>query len=156
MTRSRITSAGGPAPVVLLLGLSLAAALALSGCGGGGEGSTDASLAPQELEDIVITPEMMLASETVFDPEITDGEVLYTSYCAKCHGMSGLGNGPSAASLSTQTGMNLTIVQLKTDEELYQSISAGKGVEMPPWGLVLTPEQRRAILAHVRTLGPQT
>lgn len=138
-----------------LLGLALAAALSLAGCSGGGE-SADADLAPRELEDIVITPEMMVASETIFDPAITDGEVLFRSYCAKCHGLSGLGNGPSAASLSTQTGMNLTIVQLKTDEELYQTISAGKGVEMPPWGLVLTPEQRRALLAHVRSLGPQS
>ena len=149
MRSSRIT--GRTAAVLLLT-----ASLSLQGCAGGEEESTGAELAPQELEDVVITPEMMVASETVFDPEITDGEVLFTSYCAKCHGMSGLGNGPSAGSLSTQTGMNLAILQLKTDEELYQTISAGKGVEMPPWGLVLTPEQRRAILDHVRTLGPQT
>ena len=155
MRSSRIIGAGRPASAGLLLGLALAAALSLSGCGGSDE-AVDESLAARQEEDIVITPEMMVASDTVFDPSITDGEVLFTSYCAKCHGLSGLGNGPSAGSLSTQTGMNLTIVQLKTDEELYQTISAGKGVEMPPWSLVLTPEQRRALLAHVRTLGPQT
>ena len=147
MTRFRFIGAGPGR----LLPVLLAASLSLWGCGGGGE-PTDASLAPQEEEDIVITPEMMVASDTIFDPSNTDGEALFTSYCAKCHGMEGLGNGPSAASLSTQTGMNLTILQLKTDEELYQTISAGKGVEMPPWSLVLTPEQRRALLAHVRTL----
>ena len=67
MTSSRIT--GRTAALLLLV-----AALSLQGCAGGGEESTDAGLAPQELEDVVITPEMMVASETVFDPEITDGE----------------------------------------------------------------------------------
>lgn len=152
MRSSSVLAARDPLPAGWLLGLALAA-LALPGCGGGG--ATDAELAPQEQEDIVITPEMMLASETVFDPQITDGEALFKSYCAKCHGLSGTGNGPSAGSLSTQTGMNLTLVQLKTDEELYQTISAGRGVEMPPWGLVLTADQRRALLAHVRTFAPE-
>ena len=142
----------GSSPAAPLRWLALGMALVLSGCAGGEE-AADSSLAPREQEDIVITPEMMRASETVFDAENTDGAALFESYCAKCHGLTGLGNGPSAGSLSTQTGMNLTLLDLRTDEELYQTISAGKGVEMPPWGLVLTPEQRRAILSHVRTLG---
>lgn len=151
MTIPKVSGAVRSAPPALLLALALLALLPLWGCAGGEE-SADSSLVEQKEEDIVITPEMMVASDTVFDPEVKDGKALFTSYCAKCHGMTGFGNGPSAASLSTQTGMNLTILQDRSDEELYQTISAGKGVEMPPWGLVLTPEQRRAILTYVRTL----
>lgn len=82
----------------------------------------------------------------------TGGREMYTYYCSKCHGISGLGDGPSVGSLRSQSGMNLTILGSKTDEEILDTIAAGKGTDMPPWELRLSPEQRKEILAYVRQL----
>ena len=73
-------------------------------------------------------------------------------YCANCHGISGLGDGPSVGSLRVQAGLNLTILAKSSDEEIYKTISGGKGVEMPPWELKLSPDQRRELLQFIRTL----
>jgi len=80
------------------------------------------------------------------------GEDLFVNNCAKCHGLGGLGDGPSVGSLRTQAGLNLTILKDKTDDELYETISIGKGSDMPPWELVLTKEQRQGLIQYIRTL----
>lgn len=85
-------------------------------------------------------------------PGAADGKQLFVNNCAKCHGLTGLGDGPSAGSLRTQAGLNLTVLQSKSDEEILNTIAQGKGTEMPPWELVLSPEERQAVLQHVRTL----
>ncbi len=156
--------------IVVLFILLLTIALIVSACGGnGGEtagaGETEgqagtetepdtAGLQEQQAEDIVLDPEALAASSTVFDPSITDPETLFITYCAKCHGLEGLGNGPSAGSLrGVGQGMNLTILQDRSDEEIFNTITGGKGAEMPPWGLVLTEEQRNILVAYIRTLG---
>ena len=87
------------------------------------------------------------------DPMLLDGEILFIDNCAKCHGLQGYGDGPSVGSLGTLTGnMSLAILDSKSDEELLDAITNGRGVEMPPWGLVMNVEQREAVLAYVRTL----
>lgn len=115
--------------------------------------SGDVELQEQQEEDIVLDPEALSESDTVFDPSITDGETLFVTYCAKCHGLGGLGDGPSVGSLRDPSGMNLTILQDRTDDEIFNTITGGKGVEMPPWGLVLTEEQRHSLVSYVRSLG---
>lgn len=82
----------------------------------------------------------------------TGGREMYTYYCAKCHGISGLGDGPSVGSLRSQSGLNLTILGSKSDEEILDTVAQGKGTDMPPWELRLTPEQRKEIVAYVRQL----
>ena len=81
------------------------------------------------------------------------GYQIFMDNCAKCHGPEGLGNGPSVGSLRTQAGMNLAILQERSDEELLTTISTGKGSDMPPWALVLSLEEREQVLEYVRTLG---
>lgn len=83
---------------------------------------------------------------------VTGGRDLYMYYCAKCHGVTGLGDGPSVGSLRTQAGLNLTILASKSDDELLDTISAGKGTDMPPWELRLPPEQRKEIIGFLRQL----
>ena len=83
---------------------------------------------------------------------LASAEDLFVNNCAKCHGLGGLGDGPSVGSLRTQAGLNLTILKDKTDDELYETNSTGKGSDMPPWELVLTKEQRQALVQYVRTL----
>lgn len=115
----------------------LAAGLVLAGCSGpapdggttSGEGSAELDPAPT-----------------------TGGREMYTYYCAKCHGISGLGDGPSVGSLRSQSGMNLTILGNESDEEILDTIAQGKGTDMPPWELRLSPEQRKEILGYIRQL----
>jgi len=80
------------------------------------------------------------------------GRDLYMYYCANCHGISALGDGPSVGSLRVQAGLNLTILGKQSDDEIYNTISGGKGIEMPPWELKLSPDQRREIVQFIRTL----
>ena len=85
-------------------------------------------------------------------PAAGSAQELFMNNCAKCHGLKGLGDGPSVGALRTQAGLNLTIVASKSDDELYKTISSGKGSDMPPWELVLTKEQRLDLIKHIRTL----
>ena len=80
------------------------------------------------------------------------GRDLYMYYCANCHGISALGDGPSVGSLRVQAGLNLTILGTMSDDDIYNTISGGKGIEMPPWELKLSPDQRREIVQFIRTL----
>jgi mono/diheme cytochrome c family protein len=148
--------------VVIFFALVLMMPLLLVACGGedsetaveADDQSGQSGLQEQQLEDVILDPEALAVSNTVFDPSITDPETLFVAYCAKCHGLEGLGNGPAAGSLrSVGEGMTLTILQDRSDEEIFNIITGGKGAEMPPWGLVLTEEQRTILVGYVRTLG---
>lgn len=131
-----------------LIATSFILAVLMVACGG----EADPTFAPAEAEDIVssaVDAGELYASVT----DSTDGEELYMILCTKCHGLGGLGDGPSVGSLSTQSGLNLTILQDLSDEEIMEFITIGKGIEMPAWGLILTRVQREALMQFVRTLG---
>jgi len=112
--------------------------------------------------------------------EETSGQLEYREFCASCHGLSGKGNGPVAASLSRSPG-DLTQLSKKYDgkfpaQRVYQVIDGRDRVsshgsrEMPVWGNVfrlrenslsgggppLTDEEIRArikpIVEYVRSL----
>lgn len=142
----RITISKKIAPILLLM-----FGLILGACGGSAEAT--ATLPPALDEDRVseaVGIDELYSSVT----DSTDGEELFTLLCTKCHGLSGLGDGPSVGSLSAQAGMNLTDLADRSDEELMTTITEGKGIEMPPWGLILNLEQREVLIAYVRTLAP--
>ncbi len=121
------------------LGAGILLALSLISCSGGA--TTPASSG-------VSTP----PAATAADADIKDGKTLFLTFCAKCHGATGIGDGPSVGSLRTPGGLNLQIVGDKSDKELYTTISAGKGSDMPPWELRLTKEQREELVKYIRTL----
>lgn len=115
-------------------------------------GSADPTLAPAEEEDMIssaVDANVLYQSVT----ESTDGAELFLILCTKCHGLKGLGDGPSVGSLSVQAGLNLTILQDFSEEELMKIITEGKNIEMPAWGLILGKTQREALVAFVQTLG---
>lgn len=132
--------------------------LLIAACGGNGDTASDegqsdtVELAPAQEEDEVLdVPDADDLYEVIVGN--TDGETLFVTLCAKCHGLEGHGDGPSAASLNIQGSMLLTQLDDRSDEELLRIITVGTGVDMPAWGLILTQEQREAVLAYVRTLG---
>jgi caa(3)-type oxidase subunit IV len=78
-----------------------------------------------------------------------EGMKVYTIFCVACHQLDGKGlNGKLAANfVDDKTRL------AKPDAELLNSIANGyKGTvgQMPPWGPVLKPKQRRDVLAYVR------
>lgn len=78
----------------------------------------------------------------------------YLKNCAMCHGPQGRGDG-SAASYLEPPAANFTLAEKYVafkDVDLFQFISNGKpGTAMPPWGDVLSVEERWALVDHIRT-----
>ena len=62
---------------------------------------------------------------------IAAGKTLWTKHCASCHGKSGLGDGPKAAQLDTNSGdFTSAAFQKQTDGALFYKTDEGKG-DMP-------------------------
>ena len=101
-----------------------------------------------EIDELAGIPDISMAELA----ESMDAETLYIDNCAKCHGLTGLGDGPSVGSLNTQSGLNLTILQDMSEEEIREIISVGKGMEMPPWELLLNGDQLQVLTEYVRSL----
>ena len=110
--------------------------------------SDNATNQPEEIDELAGIPEITMAELA----ESMDGETLYINNCAKCHGLTGLGDGPSVGSLNTQYGLNLTILDNMTDDEISYIISVGRGMEMPPWELLLSQTQIQNLTEYVRGL----
>lgn len=83
------------------------------------------------------------------------GEELYVKFCSKCHGMTGNGAGPSAHGFATDPRQLWTWYQAdkSADPYLFWFITNGRS-DMPPWGLVLTEEQRWDLVNYIKTLPP--
>src|SRR5438045_9286583 len=93
--------------------------------------------------------------------DTTAGKVVYTKWCAGCHGDNGAGDGPAAKHMippprdftgaiyqirSTPSG------QLPTDADLMRSIDEELGgTAMPGWKTRLSDRQRRDVLAYIKT-----
>lgn len=134
-----------------IFGLLVALALLVAACQGASDPPAGASADAGAAQD-TSSPASGPETGQAVDPE---GHELFMTYCAKCHGPGGLGDGPSVGSLRTQAGMNLTVLKDRSDEELLTTISLGKGTEMPPWGLILTLEERETLVKYLRTLSSQ-
>lgn len=109
-----------------------------------------ASLTPEQRWNIV----MYVTSLQHAAAKAAEGEGLYVQGCTSCHGLTGLGDGTAARSLSKlppELGSFPWQVE-RTDDQIAQAISAGiSGSPMPP-SAQLTPAQVQAIVAYVRTL----
>jgi mono/diheme cytochrome c family protein len=95
------------------------------------------------------------------DPKsLAPGKDLFVLGCVPCHGPTGRGDGPAAATLE-RDGVrirpgNLSLPQMweQTDGELFWKISEGRS-PMPTWKQSLSEEQRWQIINYVRTLAPR-
>lgn len=82
------------------------------------------------------------------------GKTIFEDRCAVCHGKQGRGDGPEAPFLSPRPASLISAgTSVKTDGELLAVIANGKPrTSMPAWKDLLTEEQRRDVLAYIRTL----
>ena len=85
---------------------------------------------------------------------LTQGRQLFELGCLPCHGPSGRGDGPAAASLERKPG-DLTAAKMweQTDGTLFWKIGEGR-TPMPTFAEVFTEEQRWQIVNFIRTLAP--
>lgn len=83
------------------------------------------------------------------------GEELYVKFCSKCHGMTGNGAGPSAHGFSTDPRKLWTWYQAdkSADPYLFWFITNGRS-DMPPWGVILSEDQRWDLVNYIKTLPP--
>lgn len=82
------------------------------------------------------------------------GRELYRIHCLECHGAEGRGDGPRAALLAPRPGNLVSAAtSAKTDTELLEIIAEGiPRTAMDGWSHQLSADERRNILAHIRTL----
>jgi copper transport protein len=84
---------------------------------------------------------------------LAQGKELYTQDCAVCHGDTGIGNGPAAASLLPPPADLTLHARWHADEQLFWYITHGvAGTAMPAWGDRLSMEERWAVLAYLHEL----
>jgi mono/diheme cytochrome c family protein len=97
-------------------------------------------------------------------PELArQGARLFRLKCASCHGRAGKGDGRAREFLGTAPA-DLTAGVFKrrstpkgslpTDEDLFRTITSGMGDGGMPSFARLSPEERWALVAHVKTLAP--
>ena len=82
------------------------------------------------------------------------GRDLYRIHCLECHGVEGRGDGPRAALLAPRPGNLVSAAtSAKTDTELLEIIAKGvPRTAMSGWSHQLSADERRNILAYIRTL----
>lgn len=82
------------------------------------------------------------------------GKPIFEARCASCHGLQGRGDGPQAPFLSPRPASLVSAAtSVKSDTELLTVIANGKPrTAMPAWKAELSEEERRDVLAYIRTL----
>jgi mono/diheme cytochrome c family protein len=78
------------------------------------------------------------------------GATVYKAKCMTCHAKDGSGNTPVGKSLQS-ADLRSAEVQKKSDAELTESVSEGKG-NMPAFKTLLSEDEIHSVLAYVRTL----
>ncbi len=85
--------------------------------------------------------------------DAAEGKKIYKKNCAKCHGTSGRGGGPSAGSLQIELPdfSNKEIAAQESDGEWFWKIRTGL-FEMPPFQVILSDDDIWKVTTYVRTL----
>jgi mono/diheme cytochrome c family protein len=89
----------------------------------------------------------------------TRGATLYERHCSACHGREGRGDGWNASRLPVPPAVHAdsAAMSARPDDTLFDGIHAGAWVldgspRMPAFGDMLSVEDIRALVAHIRTL----
>ena len=92
-----------------------------------------------------------------------DGRAVFEAHCAICHGPMGKGDGPGARVIRQKMldFSDAAAMREVSDRFLFDIIKKGgsqfgRSNAMPAWGMKLTDEEIRAVVAHIRSLASQT
>jgi len=106
--------------------------------------------------DLAVPPKPALTSEL-----LDHGKSIYLQNCVACHGIRGDGKGDAAAFLLpkprnfVQANYRLRCTpggSLPTDADLFRSVSLGMpGTPMPPWKVMLSDNDRCAVVEYLKT-----
>jgi len=89
-------------------------------------------------------------------PSLAAGREVFETNCARCHGMTGAGDGKDAARLGLKPAnfTDLEFIRNETPEDAFNVITLGRRkTGMPGWGDALTIDQRWAVISYVWSLG---
>jgi mono/diheme cytochrome c family protein len=102
---------------------------------------------------------LLMRSPEPTAPALAPARELYAKHCAVCHGAAGKGDGPGAnvVRLLMPDLSNTAAMAKATDAYLFDMIKKGssqfgRSNAMPAWGMQLTDEEIRALVAYLRTL----
>lgn len=86
------------------------------------------------------------------------GQVLYDEHCARCHGLTGKGDGPDGARLTVPpANFHTARSRAMTDFELLTTISYGIAFSpMHAWRGKVTDEELLELVRYLRELAPYT
>ena len=109
------------------------------------------------LATLVFACALFLSAQPTEAADSAKGQEVYNTYCALCHGPTGLGDGVGAAALDPKPRdlSSAAILETYTDEYLVNVITnggmaVGKSPAMPPWGGIVSPEDIENVVAHIR------
>lgn len=108
------------------------------------------SLSDRERWDVVAFAFSLSSPQEILE----QGAEIFQAECANCHGESGRGDGPEAASLASKP-KNLTdpeYVSQKSTADFFQAASQGIGESMPAFAGQLSEDQRWAVATFLRSL----
>jgi cytochrome c oxidase cbb3-type subunit III len=95
-------------------------------------------------------------------PDLAAAKDNYTTFCVKCHGAGGQGNGPAAATLHTKPRNYTDCATMAkiSDATLFKAIkdggaSVGLSAEMPAWSKGFDDDEIHGLVAYVRTFCKQ-
>jgi mono/diheme cytochrome c family protein len=90
--------------------------------------------------------------------DLSEAKSDYGTFCVKCHGQDGKGNGPAAATLKTKPRDFTDCARMKTysDDTLFKVIRNGGAAnnlsaDMPAWSQGFDDGEIHALVAFVRT-----
>ena len=127
--------------IVLLAGL-------LAACGAPTQ-SADAPLALTA----AVPPEYAGLTNPLGADAAEAGAKVYATNCASCHGETGHGDGPVAASLTPRPVDLAALQAVSADDMLFWYVSTGKaGTAMVGWKGILADEQIWEVVTFLRTL----
>lgn len=106
---------------------------------------------------LVLSCALFLAAAPSRAADSAKGQEIYTTFCATCHGPTGLGDGVAAAALDPKPRdlSSAAILEGYTNEYLVNVITnggaaVGKSPMMTAWAGIISPEDIDNVVAHIR------
>ena len=85
-------------------------------------------------------------------PEVlARGQQVFEKTCAVCHGTGGIGDGPIIGRFPNPPNLTAEHARMYPDGRIFHVITRGQGL-MPSHAVQVLPEDRWAVIHHVRTL----